>query len=287
MRGNVSSQVANLRGSIPTSPPHPRPLPRRGEGEGAPRTKAPELAYAPKPPLRRRKVVRQTVLLALLAGVVAAGVWWFPVVRGRVVLYLLQRRCLNHAPPADEVVYDVGAERASALMSDGRYHHFAGPPQAAFLVPKYWSDFYSALSPPGFKSHGTVFMGRMKTPDGEARLVAIDMVIDSSSEILLTSRVVQPGTLHKRPVLLSASIYRFASAELTGAAVTPGRTDPADPSHVILFGGRVQGWLRDEEPADFVDLFQIDVTPPAPSSPASLPTSAGPATRPSASPGAR
>jgi hypothetical protein len=227
------------------------------------------------------------VLLVLLAGVVAAGVWWFPAVRGRAVLYLLQRQCLNHAPPADEVVYAAGAERASALMSDGRYHHFAGPPQAAFLVPQYWSDFYSALSPPGFKSNGTVFLGRMKTPDGDTRLVAVDMVIDSSSEILLTSRVIQPGTLHKRPVLLNASIYRFPSADLTGAPVTAGRTDPADPSHVILFGGRVQGWLRDEDPADAVELFQFDVTPPAPSSPASLPTAAPPATRPSASPAAR
>jgi hypothetical protein len=236
--------------------------------------------------MRRRKFVRRVVLLVLVAVVVAAGVWWFPVVRERAVLYLLQRRCLNHAPPADEVVYAAGAERASSLMSDGRYHHFAGPPQAAFLVPKEWSDFYTALSPPGFKSHGTLFLGRMKTPEGETRLVAIDLVIDSSSEILLTSRVILPGTLHKRPVLLSASIYRFP-ADLPGAAVTPGRTDPADPSHVILFGGRVEGWLRDDEPADAVELYQFDLTPPAPSSPASLPTSGPPATRPSAAPAAR
>jgi hypothetical protein len=225
--------------------------------------------------------------MVVFAGVVAAGMWWFPVVRERAVLYLLQRRCLNHAPPADEVVFAAGAERASALMSDGRYHHFAGPPQAAFLVPKYWSDFYAALSPPGFKSHGTVFLGRMKTPQGKPRLVAVDLVIDSSSEVLLTSRVVQPGTLHKPPVLYSASIYRFPSADLTAAPVTPGRIDAADPSHVILFGGRVQGWLRDEASADFVELFQFDLTPPAPSSPASPPTSAGPATRPSAPPVAR
>ena len=231
--------------------------------------------------------MRNGILLIVGAAVVAAGVWWFPVIRERVVLFALQRRCMNHAPPAGEVVFCEGTERASSLMSDGRYRHFAGPPQAAFLVPKYWSDFYAALSPPGFKSHGTVFLGGMKTPAGETRLVAVDLVIDSSSEVLLTARVVRPAWALGRPTLVSAGIYRFPRSGLTVSAVTPGRLDPQDPAHLTLFGGGIEGWLRDDPVGDQVELYLRDFTPPAPSSPGSLPTSAAPATRPSAGPVAR
>jgi hypothetical protein len=245
------------------------------------------LQYAPRPSLRRPKIVRRAVLLVVFAGVVAAGVWWLPRVRDRALLYALQRQCMNHSPPADEVVYAQGVERAAALMSDARYRHFAGPPQAAFFVPNYWSDFYAALSRPGFKSHGTVFLGEIQTPSGERRLVGVDLVIDSSTEVLLTARVVEPGSLLKPPRLLTTGIYRFPSAALLERPVKPAHVNPQDPTHVVLFGGRIEGWLRDDETHDYVELYQRDLTPPAPSSQASPPTSAAPATRPSASPGAR
>ena len=268
--------------------PHPRPLPE-GEGGRAPRFEraATELGYAPPLPLRRRKVVRRAALLAVLAGVAASALWWFPHVRDHVVLLGLQRRCLNHAPPPDEVVFDEGPGRADALMADGRYQHFAGPPPAAFLVAPYWRDLYARLSPPGLRSHGTVFLHGMRTPGGEYRLVAIDMSVGNPSgsidSILLTARVIDPATLVAGPRLLSTTSVEFIPYGLRGR-VTPGQIDPKDPTHVVLLSGRIDAWLGDD---DRVKLRPRDVTPPAPSSPASLPTSAAPATRPSGRPGGR
>ena len=232
--------------------------------------------------------MRRAVLLVVVAAVVAAGIWLFPHVRDRVTLQLLQRRCMKHAPSGNEFVYHE-AGGWHGLLYDRRYQMRGGPRPAAFLVTRDWRELYVRLSPPGFRSDGTVFLGEMKTPDGDRRLVAVDMVIDSSSEVLLTARVVEPGSLLRRPRLATASIYRLRSDALLAEPVTPGKVDPRDPARVLLFGGRVEGWLRDDTVNgslcnDHVELYPRDLTPPAPSSPASLPTSAGPATRPWAPP---
>ena len=232
--------------------------------------------------------MRRAAVLVFAAALVAASVWWFPKVRDRLVHYALQRRCMSHAPPKDESVYDDRPGRADALMRDGRYHHLAGPPQAAFLVPPYWRDFYARLSPPGLKSHGTVFLGRMYAPDGKERLVAVDMVVEGNDDVLLMARVVEPGSLLRRPRLVSTMGGRFVSYGLLDRPVPAGRVDTNDPTRLVIFDGRIDARLDER---DHVEMRPHDphrargrslTTPPVPSSPASLPTSAAPATRPSA-----
>ena len=285
-----------------TGRPHPGPPPE-GEGASAPHpgTPAAELQYAPRPPLRRRRVVGRVVVGLAVLAFAAAAVYGFPVWQERVTLYVLQRQCMRHAPAADEVVFDSGPGRAEALMALGGYHHMAGPPAAAFLVPPYWRDFYAKLSPPGLRSHGTVFLGRMTTRGGKQYLVAVDMSLQSAGtdDVLLMSRVVEPGSLLRRPRMRGGMGVRLLSFGLLDAAVTPGQVDPADPTHLILFGGRVHGWLADDgsmnlRPHDPGPVFVPNdgpqsrpATRPAPSSPASPRSSAGPATRPSAAPASR
>lgn len=226
--------------------------------------------------------------LALVA-VTGAGIYYFPQAREQVLIYTWQRRCMRYRPPSGQVVFDDDPVRAAILLSDPRYGAAAGG-TTAFLVPNAWADLYAQLSPPGLRSNGTLFLGAMTAPEGERRLVAIDITVNNSSRskdaVLLMARVIEPGNLIRRPRLLSTYGAEFLHYELKGP-VTPGRVDPQDPTHIVLFNGQVDGWLQ----GDSVRLRPRPPTPalipPAPSSPASPPTSDPPATRPSAGPGAR
>ena len=283
----------------PRTSPHPGPLPG-GEGgtsravDGA----TAELQYAPRPPLRRRRVVRRVLLLLSLTVVVVAGVKWFPRVREHVMLQVWQRRCLSYTPPVGEVVYDGDPQRAAALLArDGRYQKMPGSTAGAFLVQPAWSNLYATLSPPGLRSHGTVFLGTLRTPDGEDRLVGIDMVVQGGAPdaVMVTARSVEPGSLLRRPRVVASTSTEFLNYGIRGMTVTPATADPNDPTHVALFGGKVDARvlkdgsvsLRPFDPGTIHVWARGAVTRPAPSSPASLPTSAGPATRPSGGPGGR
>jgi hypothetical protein len=181
-----------------------------------------------------------------LVVVAAAAIKWFPQVHEHVLLQVWQRRCLNHHPPADQVVYAEDPQRAAALLNDRRYQSMPGSAPAAFLVPNYWADLYATVSPPGLKSHGTVFLGRMRSSDGVERLVAIDMVIESPArdDVLLVTRVVEPASLLGRPRVVQTMGSRFVSYHLRDKPVTPAQVDPQDPTHLLFFGGRIHGWFQ-------------------------------------------
>jgi hypothetical protein len=249
------------------------------------------LQYAPQPPLRQRRVVRRGGLIVALLVAVGAVVYWFPVLREHVVLQVLQRRCLSHSMSPDEVVFDPDPQ----LARIGRLK------PGTRSVPTYWNDFYARLSPPGLKSDATLFLGRMKRPDGRERLVAIDatLILPPQSSpyygLLLTARVIEPSGLLNRPRLVATSTGQFFSSGTPGE-MTAANRDAQDTSHVTLFNGRVEAWLKSDDSVTFAPREEIlvsgqswvrDLTPPAPSSPASPPTEARPATRPSASPAAR
>jgi len=224
------------------APPHPDSLPE-GEGVTAPVS---ELQYAPRPPLRKRRVVRRVLLGIGLVVVVAAGIKWFPQVNEHVLLQVWQRRCLNHHPPADQVVYTEDPQRSAALLADGQYQSMPTSTPAAFLVPKYWADLYATVSPPGLKSHGTVFLGRMHSANGVERLVAIDMVIENPArdDVLLVTRVVEPASLLGRPRVVQTTGSRFVSYHLRDKPVAPAQVDAQDPTHLLLFDGRIHGWFQ-------------------------------------------
>jgi hypothetical protein len=167
-------------------------------------------------------------------------------VNEHVLLQVWQRRCLNHHPPADQVVYTEDPQRAAGLLVDRRYPSMPTSTPAAFLVPAYWADLDATVSPPGLKSHGTVFLGRMRSATGVERLVAIDMVIENPArdDVLLVTRIVEPASLFDRPRVVQTTGSRFVSYHLRDQPVTPARVDPQDPTHLLLFDGRIQGWFQ-------------------------------------------
>ena len=225
--------------------PHRNSLPK-GEGANAPPTQGSELQYAPRPPLRKRRMFRRVLAGIGLLFVAAAGIKWFPQVNEHIKLQVWQRRCLNHQPPADQVVYSEDPQISASLLADPRYQSMPTSTPSAFLVPKYWADLYATVSPPGLRSNGTVFLGRMRTPDGKERLVAIDMTIDNPGrdDVLLTTRVIEPASLLGRPRVLQTMGSRFVSYHLCDTSVRPAQVDPQDRSHLLMFAGRIHGWFQ-------------------------------------------
>jgi hypothetical protein len=236
-------------------------------------------------------------MVACLIVTVLAGIRWYPRAREHALMLWWQRKCMNHPRPVDRVVYTNDASRSDALLRDGGYRVMDGATRSTFLVPSYWSDLYAHVSPPGLKSQGTVFLGRMTTRSGKVRLVAIDMVLEDPTrdDVLLIARVIEPGSALRRPRLISTIGGKFLSFGLTDRPVTPGQIDPQDPTHLVLFDGRIDGWLGEDGGVTFRPRDtgpqgsppRDPLTRPVPSSQGSPRSSAGPETRRSARPAAR
>lgn len=282
----------------------------QGGGKNIPSLKrsAGALEYAPHPPSRRRRIVRRASVFFALIVVVGIAIRWLPAARDRIQIQFWQRQCLNHRPAPGKVVYDDEGERTRKLLADPRYQVRYPGAQDAYFVPRHWSELYARLSPPGLNSNGTVFLGRMTTPAGQTRLVALDVTYLPGpgtswagivpAEIpswFLTARVIQPGSVLNRPKLLSSSTESLSRMDIPSPVLT-ANLDPEDSSHVALLGDRVDAWLRDDDTVliaprvkrQFMPFSMSGYpTPPAPTSPALLRSSAGPATRPSGGPVAR
>lgn len=248
----------------------------------------PELQYAPWPP-RGRRVARRLSFLAVVLAVACTSVWWFPRLRDNAQMFYWQRQSMAHAVSPVTVVHDRPAGPANA-------------PPAVMLVPRAWTNLYRSISPPGLRSQGTVFLHALRPREGTRRLVAVD-VADAGpitsrrhvEHVELTWRVIEPGVVLTRPrVVRTGERALLFDRNLSGYQLTAGRVDPADPSHftfTCVVGDRthtIDGWLRSDDSVSIeFRPAPVDLTPPAPASPGSPPTSAGSATRPSSPPGAR
>ena len=122
-----------------------------------------QIEYAP--PLSRGAAVwrRWSVPGNFLFAIVAAILLVPPAYRHARLLQW-QNACMSFNSPARAVVYDRQTSR----------------------IPQPWQNFYALLSPPGFNSHGTVFLHSRTSPSGDKRLVAVDVVRLSDGEILVS-----------------------------------------------------------------------------------------------------
>lgn len=177
--------------------------------------------------------MRRVLLLVGVAVAIAGAVYWYPVVRDHLRVLTWQRRCLNYQPPADHVVFDDSNNRVTPRVQGD------------------WSNLYSRLSPPGLRSEGTLFVGAMTDADGQLLLVAVDMGRDAilvggsviRQDVLVTARVVEPGSLVERPRLRSTTATQVRVQGLLGP-VGPAERDPKDLTHLILLDDRVDAWLN-------------------------------------------
>lgn len=224
--------------------------------ESSPRS---QLHYAP-PSARTRKLVRRFWLPALLLLLMGSGYWWAPPMWSRAQLAYWYRQCLDHQPPAGTVVRE---------LRGGGAAEFPPAPQAPPpYVPNAWQRFYTRLSPPGFVSSGTAFLGARRTPEGRDVLVAVDVRAPSpwasASErdrALFHLRAFDRKSLIEPPRQFFDSL-RAVPVPRAPLRVFAGTADPNDPTHFTIRYettdgrvGEVDGWVR----ANGID---VQSTPP-------------------------
>jgi hypothetical protein len=218
-----------------------------------------QINYAPSVP-RARRLVRRYWLRTALLVLLASAYWWAPPAWRRVQLVYWYDRCLAHQPPLGTVVQN------------------DGPPSAnnTAYVPDAWRRFYTLLSPPGFQSNGTVFLGGRRTPTGRKVLVAVDLAeafrasaANTGDTQVFHVRAFEHGGLPSGP-------KQFLDAQpsvslLPVVRFLAGQPDPADPTHFTIMldvtGGTavIDGWVREDRVV--LELRPAPVNQPLPASP--------------------
>ena len=211
---------------------------------------------------RRRRTRRWLILSAIAATLLTSFVWAPPLWRHAQLLYW-QRQCLNYTAPPDQVVYESDPTAAAKLLASSKACR-TDASGAAYLVPEAWESFYSLLSPPGGRSQGTVFLHRLRRPDGVERLLAVDL-IDADNPSMFHASIFQPGTAITRPrqvgnvmtmgmAIGGGDAFVFAATRPSKwRRVYAGRGDPADASHFTFVWESpfrrfmFDGWLLNDD----------------------------------------
>lgn len=230
------------------------------------------LAYAPAPPLVRRRWFR-LVVVVIIVGAFALAVYKFGggfVRRARLVT--LQRQCMSYVAPPTQIVYEGDPTAAKQLLAAGRGYTTTDGVSASFIPPA-WSNFHAADGA-GWQIHGTVLMHELTTPDGDRRLAFVDVTVSPvggtpQQPIRMASflsRIYVPGSVYAPPRIgLSIGTGDAIGMTLDPSADTlrvyAGQVNPSDASRftfVYELNGvkrTVEGHLRD---VDSVVLEHID-----------------------------
>jgi hypothetical protein len=193
---------------------------------------APQLNYAPHTPAHKR-LSRWIIIASILLACIASSLWWLPTEWRRIQLLYWQQQCLAYTTAADQVVFDPKS---------------SGPPKC----PQEWTKFYSIYSPPGFRSVGTLFLHELHRPDGQRRLVALDLDSRDPVVSVVFPRVFVPGNL-LQSAYETSSVSSSYEIPVPSAIIFAGMPDPADPTHftfkaqlnatVVIF----DGWLGNDD----------------------------------------
>jgi hypothetical protein len=201
----------------------------------------PPLNYAPPPPLHQRRLFWRTILILTLIAFICSSWWWAPPIWLRVQLVYWQHQCLMYAPPANQVVFATSVDKITKSV-----------------VPTEWSKFYTLLSPPGFRSDGTILLHDMTKRNGEHRLVAIDTFFNGDFIGAYEAgycRVFIPGSLFRLPHEQSHQemgrrmMYYYSQSP----RIYPAIVDPTDSNHFTLGVDTndqrliFDGWLEDDD----------------------------------------
>jgi hypothetical protein len=204
---------------------------------------APELNYAPRPPMHQRRVFQRWITAVILLAFVLSGRWWAGPAWRHLQLLYWQHRCMVYTPPKGQLVYD------SMLGTQ--------------VVPKEWTDFYATLSTHGIRSNGIAFLHEMNNPNGQSRLVVLNVLASPRAgfcEVL--PMVFDPGSMSASPreILLgpiSLSYPLGSFHETKSFKVFGGSIDPLDHTHFSLAcmeDGSLafyDGWLQNDDTVSF------------------------------------
>lgn len=168
-----------------------------------------DAAATPRPP-RRRRPVHPLLVAALVGGlaVIVLGVLYGRVYTKRAEMLWVQQACLDHAAPADQVVYDENPDRAKELIARGGGEYASipaggssgGTPVAGY-VPTAWRQMRHWALPLQPEPTGAVlFLHERRTHVG-AKEVLLCVEADRANRKLRIT-VIHPGasTLDPAPI---------------------------------------------------------------------------------------
>jgi hypothetical protein len=230
------------------------------------------IEYAP-PDVGRRRLVRRASIASALLLLLISSYWWIPAVWHRVEIAYWYHRCLAYRPEPGKIV-----QRLQGGAVDW-------PRSAAVgYVPAEWGKLYSILSPPGFQSGGTAFLGERRMPDGTRVLLAVDL---APASVWSSARQREALAVHVRTFVTDSGGSSSPRQVVDTVVAVPihdarlrvlaGTSDPDDPTHFTIpyviekTGQRmtIEGWMR----PDGVDFKNTSPTPITPSR--QLPASPG------------
>lgn len=216
------------------------------------RAKVP-LDYAP--PRKRRdwrwRLFRWAICLLVVAGALLyCGRRWGPGWWKRAQFLRVERECMDYTAPPDLVMFTTDPDEGKRLAATAGYKN----PRLAlgvWYVPPLWKEY-----PHGGWEPGPAFLHRRSRPDGQERLVAIDMSGHLRGGALnFYVRLIVPATW-RRDTEVKREGQPYLSMGLYGAdrvRVFAGQPDPDNPSHFTIgytlngVPGTIDGWLLDDD----------------------------------------
>ena len=245
------------------------------------------LPYAPGVSRWRRRRVRRAALLVVLLALGIAGAVWGPDAAGRAYRLYLQRQCLAYEGSAGRVVYDEDqtALRAQELADQERAAKAAAAAAAAGVtrpancgsraatpvpvtvapMPAAWGELRSRVVIGTAAQSGQyvndpapracVFLHERATPDGERRLLAVELLSDPKAGVPhLVTHAVRPSGWSKPPAAKDVETEGGYVCVLGRVGETKVSFGPGGWRHLRAFEGR-------PDPADasrFVIPFELD-----------------------------
>jgi hypothetical protein len=212
-----------------------------------PETPAQGLDYAQAPAWHRTAKAKRAATALIVVGVLVVAALWAPSGWRMLRISHYQRQCLRYQRPPDAVACSISAgdvmtPSLGSISSE---------------VPPAWVNLYAGISPPGFRSQGTIFLHARRARDGNgARLIAVDVVDPDAllgRSCSVEVRVLQPASLGRTPREIWSNQQPLLNYDAGPCTLYAGQPDPSDESHFTFdvdANGRRQtfdGWLREND----------------------------------------
>lgn len=217
------------------------------------------LQYSPRPTGPRHKSHIQRLAWGGVFLIAVALYFRGPDIWRQAQLVYYQQLCLSQTLPAGRIVYEERPADARQLVNQLQYR--SSPAGGAYYFDPDWARFNALLAPPGVAPNATLFLHRLRTPDGRSRLVAVELLtvrsIGTARALDFSVHVIEPGYLSS-PKDLSAGAGLVLGQVIVSSQSTlrlfAGRNDPDNPSHFVIEYQEddsrhrtMDGWLRDDD----------------------------------------
>jgi len=234
---------------------------------------SPQLDYAPRPPVHRRRAFRRGVIALIVAIVFLPSVWAGRKAYNRATLLYWQRRCADFSMPAGTVAYgenpanvaalwaSVSATRNYTCLVDGT----SGKIYHVLMRPR--GQWETSIRQPlgGLNQIGALFLHARRAASGKPQRIicvrpseaiifrrTLPQLYDATSPDL-SIEVHDYATLtsdSNRLSRQSVNVARLAGEPFGTVRFFAGQIDPSDESHFTIDfqtatgSGTIDGWLR-------------------------------------------